>query len=76
MARIKGKYDSKLLGSEEIAEATRLSFRKSARVHLHGTLATTDEIKHAEKLDLDLAIVLDVAEVNDLYVTGWRRELS
>ena len=23
MARIKGKYDSKLLGSEEIAEATR-----------------------------------------------------
>jgi hypothetical protein len=43
---------------------------------VHGTLATTDEIKHAEKLDLDLAIVLDVAEVNDLYVTGWRRELS
>jgi len=32
----------------------------------HGTLATTDEIKHAEKLGLGLAIVLDVAAgVND-----------
>jgi hypothetical protein len=30
-----------------------------------------------KKLGLDLAIVLDVAaEVNNLYVTGWRRELS